>query len=127
KLEHFTGDENTAGCGARGEGADHGAQRFGVRVIAVVESGGAAELDDLSALVAGRESFERLDGGIDIHARLESDGEPGHDIFAVMCAEQMQREIAFPMHSAEVHVQTERVFVLRENLRIGTRADAKVN
>ena len=59
QLQHFAGDQNAAACGGtRGEGANHGAQRLGVGVVAVVEDGGAADLDHLAALVAGGERFE---------------------------------------------------------------------
>ncbi len=55
-LQHFAGDQDAAASGgARGEGADHGAQRLGIGVVAVVENGGAGDLDDLAALVAGGE------------------------------------------------------------------------
>ena len=56
QLEHLAGDQDAAALGgARGEGANHGAQRLGVGVVAVIENGGAGDLDDLAALVAGGE------------------------------------------------------------------------
>ena len=56
QFEHLAGHENAASCGgARGEGSDHGAERFGVGVVAVIQNRGSADLDDLAALIAGSE------------------------------------------------------------------------
>ena len=56
QFEHLAGHENVASCGgARGEGSDHGAQRFGVGVVAVVQNRGSGNLDDLAALVTRSE------------------------------------------------------------------------
>ena len=55
QFEHFARDQDAAPGRARGQGANHGAQSFGIGVVAVVEDRGAADFDHLSALVAGGE------------------------------------------------------------------------
>ncbi len=81
QLQHFAGNQNAAASGgARGQGVDHGAQRFGIGVVAVVQNGGAGDLDHLAALVAGGERCDRRNGGIEIDARFERDGQAGHGI-----------------------------------------------
>ncbi len=89
QLEHFAGHQDAASGGTRGEGADHGAQRFGVGVVAVVENRGAGDLDHLAALVAGGERCERGDGGIEIDAGFKRDGQAGHGVRGVVRAEQI--------------------------------------
>ena len=113
--------------GARGKGANHGAQRFGIGVVAVVENGGAGDLDDFAALVSGRERLESGDGGVEIDSGFEGDGEPGHGIRCVVFAEQMQGEAAFAFAGAIVHVQAGEVFRRLDDLRIGAGAVAEVD
>ena len=44
QFQHLAGDQNAALGGTRGQRANHGLQRFGVGVVAVVENGGAGDL-----------------------------------------------------------------------------------
>ena len=56
QLEHLAGHQDAAARGrTRGKRANHGAQRFGVGVVAVVQNRCAGDLDDLAALVASGE------------------------------------------------------------------------
>ncbi len=84
ELKHFAGDKNAAACRARGEGTNHGAQCFGIGVVAVVEQGSPVNFDDLAALVAGGEGFKRGDGCVEIDSGFKSDGETGHGIGRVV-------------------------------------------
>ena len=74
---------------ARGQRVNHGAQRFGIGVVAVIENGGAGNLQDLAALAARRERLERSDGGIEFDSGFERDGEAGHRHSSVVRAEQI--------------------------------------
>ena len=127
-LQHFAGHQDAAARGGpRGQGVDHGAQCFGIRVVAVVENGCAADLDHLAALVAGREGRDRLHRGIEIDARFERHGESGHGIRRVVRAEHVQREVALTLSRAIADVQALKVFVDRENLRVGAGAAAEID
>ena len=127
-LEHFAGNQNAAACGGtRGQGANHGAQRLGVGVVAVIQNGDAGDFDDLAALVSGGECLERGDGGVEIDAGFKSDGEPGHGVGGVVLAEQMQSEGALAFAGAEVDVQAGEVFSDGDDLRVGAGAFAKVD
>ncbi len=65
QLQHLAGYENTAASGgARGEGADHGAQSFGVGVVAVVQNRGPSDFHDLAALVTRSECGDRSGGRV---------------------------------------------------------------
>ena len=122
-LQHLAGDQDAAARGGTcGQRANHGAQRLRVGVVAVVEDGSAGDLHHLAALVAGSERSERGDGGVEIDACLERDGQAGHGIGRVVLAEQMQSEAAFAVGGAVVHVQSVKVFNGRENLRVSARA-----
>ncbi len=128
EFEHFAGDQDAALGGTRGQRVNHGAQRLGVGVVAVIEDRGAGNLDDFTALVAGRERLERGDGGIEVDSGLESHGEAGHRIGRVVRAEQMERKVrlrARPHDSGHARPAVSSVDV--ENLRIGTGADAEVD
>ena len=47
-FKHLAGDKDApASCGAGGEGTNHGAERLGVGVIAVIQDGGAGDFDHL--------------------------------------------------------------------------------
>ena len=85
------------------------------------------DLDDLAALVAGGERFERGDGGVEIDSGFKSDGEAGHGIGGVVRAEQMQGECVLVLAGADSDMQAGEVFGHRENLRVGAGAVAEVD
>ena len=106
---------------------DHGAQCFGIRVVAVVENGRAADLDHLAALVAGGERRDRLHRGIEIDARFKRHGETGQGIRCVVRAQHVQREVALMLPRAIANVQAIEIFGDRENLRVGAWAAAEIH
>jgi len=91
EFEHLPGHQDAALGGTRGERVNHGAQSFWIGVVTVVEDGGARDVDQLAALVAGSERRERLDGGIEIDPCFKGDGEAGDGVGGVVRAEQMKR------------------------------------
>ena len=126
-FKHLAGNENPAAGGARGQGANHRAERLGIGVIAVVENRRAADLDDLASFVAGGERLERGDGRIQIDARLDSNGEPGQDIRCVVRTQQIEGQLALKLPGPKAHMQAGKVFGGVKKLRIGARACAEVD
>ena len=109
-FEHLAGHQDAAKCGAGGKSANHGAQRFGVGVVAVVENGGAGDFDDLAALVSGGERLERGYSSVQIGAGFERDSETGHGVRRVMLAKHVQGEAAFAVGGTVFHMQAGKVF-----------------
>src|SRR5579871_3164935 len=127
EFEHFAGDENAAFAGTRGERLDHGAQRFWIGVVAVIQQRSAVDLDNFTALLASSERFERTHRVCEGGARLKCDGEPSHGIGAVVTAQQVQCKGAFLLIGTKVHMQAGSVFALRKDLWIGAGAFTEVD
>ena len=92
EFEHFSRNEDAALGRPRGERVNHGLQRFGVGVVAVIQNGGAGDFENFSTLAAGGKGFERGNGGVEIDSRFERNGESGHGVLRVVRAEQMECE-----------------------------------
>src|ERR1035441_6134531 len=126
-FQHLAGHQDAAKCGAGGESANHGAQRLGVGVVAVVEDRGAGDFDDLATLVSGGERLECGYGRVQIGAGFKRDGETGHGVRRVVLAKHVQGEAAFAVGGTVFHMQAGKVFKGGNNLRVGTGAFAEVD
>ena len=121
QLQHFAGHQNAPPRGRpRGQRANHRAQRFGIRVIAVVQN--AWRRPSPQSARACRPAVkrrERGNGGIQIDARLQRNGQAGHGIHRVVRAQQLQREAALALPGAILDMQAGGIFAGGKNARIG--------
>ena len=113
---------------ARGERANHGAQRLGIGVVAVIQHCGAGDLDDLAALVAGGERFESAATAASRSTPASSATARPAMAFDALCApSRCSVKVAFALAGAKADVQAVEIFSRGENLRIGAWAGAEVN
>ena len=92
EFEHFARHEDATLGRSRGQRVNHGLQRFGVGVVAVVEDRSAGDFENFSALAAGCERFERGDGCIERTPASSATARPAIAFERVVRAEQMERE-----------------------------------
>ncbi len=127
ELEHLASDKDPALRGASRKRMNHGKQCFGVGIVAVVEDGGARDLEDFSALAAGRELLDCGNGGLAIDSGFERDRKPCDGVLRVVRAEKMQIERALMLACAITHMQSRYIFLHFENCRIAAGPDAEID
>jgi hypothetical protein len=128
QFEHLPGHQDAAARGGpRSQRVNHGAQRFGVRVVAVVQRVAPPISITWPRLSPAVSDAIALHGSIQIDARFQSHGEPGQRVQCVVRAQQVEREFALALSGAIFDVQASQVFVAPRELRIGARAGAEVD
>ena len=102
-------------------------KRFGIGVVAVVEDGGAGDLEDLAALVARRQRRQGGGGGIHIHSRLARDRQACHRVVGIVRAQELKCQVTLATGTAITNLQAILVFGHDEDLRIGAGAGTEVD
>ena len=102
QFEHFAGDQDAALRRTRGQRVNHGAQRFGVGVVAVVENGGAGDLAaPRRACLPGVSDSSAATAASTSTPASTRDGEAGHRILRIVRAQQMEGEIGLALAGAD--------------------------
>src|SRR5215831_84605 len=106
---------------------NHRQQRFRIGVVAVVQDGGACDLEHLAALAAWGQVFDCCNGSGVIDTSLEGDRETRDGVLRVVAAKEVQMKASIVFTGPVTHIEAGRIFLYLEDCRIAAGADAKVD